>query len=240
MVNFSIERWGAIAPGLTEKADWQKWLLNPSKLDSDLDPVGLKQFAPMIRRRFGKLGKCAMGAALQVADDSTQIPCVFASRHGNAQLTLDLLSGIASSDDMSPTGFSLAVHNAISGLYTIARDDKSPVTSLAAAQSIILHTIIEAVGQLQEYPSVMCVIYDLPLPEIIREYSDYDFPFAIAFVVSREGEEMPVSITNKNLESSVETNATEFVDFVSFLTGVKSCFNSQVNGINWRIEHRGS
>lgn len=240
MVDFRIDNWSAIAPGIVSHEEWREWLSDPNGLSPELDPISLKQFSPMIRRRFGKLGKCALGAALEVIDESTHMPCIFASRHGNAELTLELLSGIANSDDMSPTGFSLAVHNAISGLYTIARNDKSPVTSIAAVENIIAYSLIEAIGQLQSYPSVLCVIYDLPLPELVKDYSEYPFPYAVAFVVSRSENHLSFSVDQgKGLKDSNKVN-NDLINFLRFLSGMQAQYDTQINGLSWQLKHKGS
>jgi len=239
VIDFRIKSWSAIAPGIDSHVDWLEWLSNPTELSEELDPVSLKQFPPMIRRRFGALGKCAMAAALQIVDEDTRLPCIFASRHGNSELTLELLSGIAASEDMSPTGFSLAVHNAISGLYTIARNDNSPVTSIAAVEGLILHTLIEAAGQLQSAPSVLCVIYDLPLPELVQEYGEYSFPYAIAFVLSRDESDLSLAVTEKDSLTGLHKGHNDPIGFIRFLAGMQSQFDSQINGSSWRLKHKG-
>ena len=239
MIDFRIKSWSAIAPGIDSRVDWLEWLSNPTKLSEELGPVSLKQFPPMIRRRFGALGKCAMAAALQIVDEDTCLPCVFASRHGNSELTLELLSGIAASEDMSPTGFSLAVHNAISGLYTIARNDNSPVTSIAAVDGLIINTLIEAAGQLQSAPSVLCVIYDLPLPELVQEYGECPFPYAIAFVLSKTESDLSLAVTEDVSLTGLHKSNNDPIDFIRFLAGMQSQFDSQINGSKWRLEHKG-
>ena len=239
MIDFRIKNWSAIAPGIDNHAGWLEWFSNPTELGEELGPVSLKQFPPMIRRRFGALGKCAMAAALQIVDEDTRLPCIFASRHGNSELTLELLSGIAASEDMSPTGFSLAVHNAISGLYTIARNDNSPVTSIAAVDGLILHTLIEAVGQLQSAPSVLCVIYDLPLPELVQEYGECPFPYAIAVVLSRTESDLSLAVTEEENLASLNEGHNDPINFIRFLAGIQSQYDSQINGSNWRLEHKG-
>ena len=142
MINFQIESWAAMAPGLETREDWQHWLKHPEILPESLGKVSLDKVPPLLRRRFGTLGKCAMMSALQVLDENESIPGVFSSRHGDTALTLSLLEEMGRDEPMSPTGFSLAVHNAVSGLFSIARKDTSMVTSLAAMEGLVLHTYL--------------------------------------------------------------------------------------------------
>lgn len=235
-MNFRIDRWSAIAPGLTSHDDWVHWLSTPNQLGVELDPVSLKQFPSLIRRRFGALGKCAMGAVLPLIGGDECLPCVFASRHGNSALTLELLSGIAEADDMSPTGFSLAVHNAISGLFTIARKDTSPVTSIAATEGLVIHALIEAVGQLETSPAVLCVIYDLPLPDLVKEYETIHFPYAVAMVLSRSDDGLCLS-SSSALKAGEGANE-ELNGLMRFLTGMQYFYETSVNGLSWVIQHK--
>lgn len=241
MIRFQVDSWAAIAPGLTTQNDWIEWLSNPHSLGLVLETVPLKQFPPMIRRRFGSLGKCAMAAALQVLSEHDEMPSVFASRHGDAELTLRLLQDIGAENDMSPTGFSLAVHNAVSGLYSIARKDTSSVTSIAAVDGLIVQALIESLGQLQNAEKVLCVIYDLPLPELFETYRDYRFPYAIAVVIGRQKDESYCTLSlNSNVTNVIKSD--EFhnptLDFIRFLSGKETQFNAALNGANWALNNK--
>ena len=191
MLNFHLESWAAIAPGLESNDDWKQWLQHPNAIDEPLGKIPLKGIPAMLRRRFSTLGKCAMGVALPLVDEYTAIPSIFASRHGDTELSFKLLEGIARDEPMSPTQFSLAVHNAISGLYSIVRKDTSAVTAIAAMEGLVLQALFEALGQLQSSNRVLCVIYDMPLARFYSNHSsvaDEPFPYAIAMILgNRDG-----------------------------------------------------
>ncbi|MEH6579251.1 MAG: beta-ketoacyl synthase chain length factor [Amphritea sp.] len=241
MVTFQIESWSAMAPGLETTEAWKRWLQHPQAVHDPLGKVPLKQIPPMLRRRFSTLGKCAVGAALPLLDEAEAMPSIFASRHGDTALTLSLLEDMGRDEPMSPTGFSLAVHNAVSGLFSIARKDLSEVTSIAAMEGLVVQTLLEAVGQLQESNRVLCVIYDVPLPDLYRRYSDGDsFPYAIAMIVSRtEGE--AYSLMQCEPGEQVQCSAlpvsldSEPLRFVGLLADTASEMASEVNGVTWRI-----
>jgi hypothetical protein len=55
------------------------------------------------------------------AGADSDVPLVFASRHGDVARSMDLLGALVSDQPLSPTGFGLSVHNAIAALYSIAR-----------------------------------------------------------------------------------------------------------------------
>ncbi|MFV9616351.1 MAG: beta-ketoacyl synthase chain length factor [Gammaproteobacteria bacterium] len=243
MVTFQIESWAAIAPGLETREAWQNWLKHPEAVPATLGKMPLKEVPPMLRRRFGTLGKCAMAAALQVLNEDESIPGIFSSRHGDTALTLSLLEEMGRDEPMSPTGFSLAVHNAVSGLFSIVRKDTSMVTSLAAMEGLVLHTLLEAVGQLQVSDRVLCVIYDIPLPDLYRHYcTGDDFPYAIAVILGNaDGESYSIEpceqvIPGKNspFQGSLPMNL-EPIRFLELLAGISTEMGVELNGAAWRI-----
>lgn len=243
MVNFQIESWAAIAPGLETRDSWHNWLENPEIVPATLGKIPLKEVPPMLRRRFGALGKCAMAAALQIIKEGESIPGIFSSRHGDTALTLSLLEEMGRDEPMSPTGFSLAVHNAVSGLFSIVRKDTSMVTSLAAMEGLVLHTLLEAVGQLQGSDRVLCVIYDIPLSELYSRYcTGDDFPYAIAVILGHgEGEGYSI----ERCEQLVSSESAQYQDvlsmdlepvrFIELLAGISTEMGVEINGAAWRI-----
>lgn len=241
MVELKLESWGAIAPGLETHEDWSSWLKNPSPLDEKLGKVSLKQFPPMLRRRFSTLGKCAMGAVLPLLNDTDSMPSVFASRHGDTELTLSLLTEMGLEEPMSPTGFSLAVHNAVSGLFSIGRKDTQAVTSIAAMEGLVLQSLFEVAAQVPEEDRVLCVIYDIPLPHLYAEYCESDpFPFAIAMVFGRNGS-TSLHLSTANTESvPVEKRLPANFDIdplrlIRLLSGEVDVIELEANGVSWVV-----
>ncbi|GAB0152257.1 beta-ketoacyl synthase chain length factor [Marinobacterium sp. BA1] len=219
MLSFKLQAWNALAPGLEDSSDWSRWLEQPVSLPAELHKVALKQIPPMLRRRFTELGRCAAGAALPLLEDVDGVPGVFASRHGDTPLTLSLLEGIAGDEPMSPTGFSLAVHNAVSGLLSIARKDVSEVTAIASVENLIPHALLEAVTQLQNSESVLCLIYDVPLPELYQPYTSCEpFPFALAMLLSRsEGVKMTLE---QHSPQAIEADSSDLLRTMRCITGL--------------------
>ena len=242
MLNFRLESWSAIAPGLESLDDWKQWLRHPEEIDTPLGRIPLDSIPAMLRRRFDTLGRCAMGAALQLVDGNATIPSIFASRHGDTELSFALLEGIARDELMSPTQFSLSVHNAISGLYSIARKDTSTVTAIAAMESLVLQTLFEALGQLQSSERVLCVIYDMPLAKFYSEHSsvaDEPFPYAIAMILTnRDG--VPYRLEQTGPRSIVESSqpgilATEPVGLLRLLAGISDEMEITRQQTSWRV-----
>ncbi len=239
MLTFNVESWVAIAPGLAKEEDWKSWLLNRYPIAQSFEKDSLKQMPPLLRRRLNTLGKSAVEAVLALGVEEEEcIPSVFSSRHGDTGLTLSLLEEMGRDEPMSPKGFSLAVHNAVAGLYTIFCKNTSNVTAISAVDDLVVNSLIESVGQLQTAERVLCVIYDMPLPELYRPYSSGpSFPYAIAVVLSRSQGESYLFEQVHSKPTGMESNSeVDSLDFLSLLTGVTSEMVSKSNGAAWVIK----
>ncbi len=238
-MNFHIESWNALAPGLDNREDWRRWLRQPLPIDEQLGKVALDDIPALLRRRFSTLGKCAMGAALPLLEDVDHIPSIFASRHGDTQLSFSLLRQIGLREQISPANFSLAVHNAVSGLFTIARRDTSEVITIAAMGGLVLPTVFEAIGQLQDSERVLCVIYDIPLQEFFEQHtseSEISFPYAIAMILCREsGQAFSLESNAATARSGSTTGETDTMHLLTLLTGLSTEILLSHNRCVWRV-----
>ena len=242
MLSFHVESWSAIAPGLESRDEWERWLQHPVAINEPLGKIQLKNIPVLLRRRFNTLGKCAMGAAMPLVEGIHAIPSIFASRHGDTELTFSLLKAMGQDEPMSPTGFSLAVHNEVSGLFSIARKDTSEVTSIAAMEGLLLQTLFEAIGQLQCVEKVLCVIYDIPLPDFYKNHctdATESFPYAIAMILgSKDGIscslEQTTAVAQHNLSDSNPLNS-EPLALLGLLTGITDELELSQSGGNWRL-----
>ena len=133
MITFNIAQWRAWAPGLDSVDDWRAWCQAPVLLPAS-DACPDVSFLPaMQRRRLSRLARMAFSVGWPLAEGLQDLPLVFISRHGETPRTLDILSDLANEQPLSPTQFSLSVHNAVIGLWSILRGETSEMTALAAA-----------------------------------------------------------------------------------------------------------
>ncbi len=183
-VQFSVASHAAWAPGLTTSEAWRKWAQSPYGIEGEeLAPVA--EMPSMLRRRAGFFGKMALEVAYQCVNGEKNIPTVFCSRHGDVVGALELLNAMVDREPISPTKFSLSVHNADAGLFSIARQDQANHTALAAGSCTVEHGVIEACGLLANgADKVLLVVYENQLPEIYRTYQDCDEqPHAWAWMI---------------------------------------------------------
>lgn len=105
------------------------------------------------------------------AQDIADLRLVFASRHGELGYTVALLRSLAAREPLSPTVFSLSVHNAAAGLFSTYRADRAESTALAAGEETLGYALLEGHCQLALEPQrpVLMVYGDEPLPHEYRE-----------------------------------------------------------------------
>ena len=180
---FSIDQWCAWAPGLESAADWNLWLAaQPAALPAGALPS--VSFLPaMQRRRLGALGRMLFHVAWPLAEGQPAMPLVFVSRHGETPRTLAVLQALAADEPLSPTQFSLSVHNAIIGQWSILRADTSEMTALAGEGDGLEHGVLEALSLLAEgASSVLLVVAEEAPPHLYRCFID-DVPCAYALAL---------------------------------------------------------
>jgi hypothetical protein len=127
-----------------------------------------------LRRRLGPLARMMLHVARACTQDATPLRLVFASRHGELGYTVTLLRALAAAEPLSPTLFSLSVHNACAGLFSTFRSDPAESTAIAAGAETLGQALLEAYCQLAADPDrpVLVVYGDEPLPEEYREFGE--------------------------------------------------------------------
>lgn len=224
----SVVDWSATSPGLYTKQDWLKWQLGDPLLDTNVDTERNKPKLPeipaMLRRRLSHMGKSALASAYDILHDFDKPHAsVFCSQHGEVLHTVGLLRELAEQQPLSPTAFSLSVHNAIGGIHSIARNITGNITAISAGPDSICAALLEAYALLQEhneYEHVLCVVYDNPLPEIYDLKQQIpDQPFAAAFIVAKENasdSSLKINVELQQNPTAIETSQPAF-SFINFL-----------------------
>ncbi|MDM7857536.1 beta-ketoacyl synthase chain length factor [Thiopseudomonas acetoxidans] len=206
-MKFNISAWRAWAPGLSTQEDWLGWLADPQQLSSQ-DAADVSFLPAMQRRRLSPLARMAFHVAWPLAEQSPKQPVVFCSRHGETPRNLNLLKQMAEQEILSPTHFSLSVHNAIIGLWSIFRQDESEMTAIAATQDGLEHAVIEAQLLLSSgADSVLLIIAEEQQPELYLPWiKDVPFAYALALQLTR-GDAWSLSLSLSKEPSTLKKQA---------------------------------
>ncbi|MEA3083936.1 MAG: hypothetical protein QOC89_1633 [Paraburkholderia sp.] len=162
-------------------ARWSSW---PAAATAAPD-IGFIE--PIVRRRLSTLSR----VALKVAHDCVtqdDIRVVFASRHGELRRTTDILRAISAGEPVSPTAFSLSVLNAMTGVFGIARGDRSAASAISAGAETLGYALLEAYAQYTAQPGspVLLVYADEPADPAYGAIEDEVQGGAIAILLGGE------------------------------------------------------
>ena len=140
-----------------------------------------------MRRRLSTLSKVALKVAHDcVSQDEVRV--VFASRHGELRRTTDILRTISAGEPVSPTAFSLSVLNAMTGVFGIARGDRSAASAISAGAETLGYALLEAYAQYATQPGspVLLVYADEPADPAYGTIEDEVQGGAIAILLNGE------------------------------------------------------
>lgn len=186
MFTFNIAQWRAWAPGVASVPDWQRWS-NAPHVPADTDGAPDVSFLPALqRRRLSRLARMAFQVAWPMAEGYDRLPFIFVSRHGETPRTFELLTELAKDEPLSPTHFSLSVHNAVIGLWSIMRSQTCEMTALAAEGDGLEHGVLEACALLADgAPAALLVVAEERPPAVYTPWvADVPFPYALGLLLT--------------------------------------------------------
>ncbi len=176
--------------------DWAGWSANqilPADSAHNLDArMGTPLLPAMLRRRLDKAGR-AVCEILALLDDTGECPIIYASRHGDVAGSLDMLSSLAGGEDLSPARFSMSVHNAVMGVYSIARKHHSPIQALGASGDEFEALMCEALGYLAAgHKTVIVVFSESEMPSEYAEHTEHcELPSVVGMrLTSNQGKKL--------------------------------------------------
>lgn len=201
---------------------WATWMPSPSK-DGAIAPEqpALNQVPAMTRRRLSKMTKLAFDVALQTIEqqDTTALPTIFASRHGDLHKTLMLLQQLGEKEPLSPSQFALSVHNAISGQFSMYSQNQADSNAIAAGADSLHYAILEAAARFcseSDLKQLLVVYADEPVPEPYQQFcQDPSIPIALAILLHRnEGELVKFSMQHNEQSQAESDQALKLLPFL--------------------------
>lgn len=184
-MHFRIDQWRAWAPGLDSTDDWLAWSKAPERLHDCGEQPDVSFLPALQRRRLSRLARMVFQVAWPLAEGHPALPLVFVSRHGETPRSLAILQDLAVAEPLSPTQFSLSVHNAIIGQWSILRGDTSEMTALAGEGDGLEMAMLEAATLLADgAPAVLLMIGEEAQPALYAPFiDDVPFPYALALLL---------------------------------------------------------
>ena len=184
-VSFSLLEIEALAPGLDSAASWQQWRQDgcwPEAASLPATPL----IPAMTARRMSHSARLAVQLALQLLERWQPRHLICVSRHGELARTFTLLQKLIQQQPLSPTDFSMSVHNTVAGLTTLVGQQPLPASSLAAGVDSFHAGLLEACATLQAVSGPVLLLYfEGSLPEFYRPWvAECEPPHAVAVVLA--------------------------------------------------------
>ncbi len=124
-------------------------------------------------RRLTAFEKHVLACFLGLGAAARGAPIVFASRYGTmSSNTLALLKDLLSGTPLSPTGFSLSVHNAAVGVASQLMNAPAPYTAIAAGERTLDCAILECLALLSDGAERVILAFGEARME--QEYEPFD------------------------------------------------------------------
>ncbi|WP_406668036.1 beta-ketoacyl synthase chain length factor [Gallaecimonas sp. GXIMD1310] len=235
-MQFSVNKWAAWAPGFQLASQWRDWhqqagsvLPAPGKEPAEGPDVSWVPAAQ--RRRLSLLTRMQLACAKEVIGDDS-LPVVFACRHGELHRTFQLLTSLGQSEPLSPTHFSLSVHNAAAGLFGILRADQAPANVVVGDDDSLILGLVEAYATLAEgADEVLLVAGEQSVPAPYGSYMDgeqVDHALAVRLV---RGSDITVARSDNR---SAQTGYLPLAMQMAGLLASNSSGTLQCNGKEWQ------
>lgn len=108
----------------------------------------------------------ALATAWPCSEGLGEFAYVYGSRMSTLARTVGLLESIVRRETLSPAYFSLSVHNAVPGLFAIARGNRGPATAISAGLDTLAASLVEAIttASTSARPVVMTYVEGSPPP----------------------------------------------------------------------------
>lgn len=204
VMKLQFNNFAAWAPGLSNSDDWLLWAEGKLQFADSATPQ-VAEVPGLTRRRLTFWGRMALEVACQAgAGLDNTCPCVLSSRHGDTVRTFELLEAIAAGEPLSPTAFSLSVHNSALGIFSIVKNMLAGASAIAAGRDTLAQALLEAWCLLNSgAPRVLLIHVDSHLAEFYRPDADeLEYPHAFASILSLSADPLSaISISSTALDS---------------------------------------
>lgn len=189
------------------------------------------KISPASSRRLSLNSLIATDLALLVSEGLSLDHLVFASRFGEYNCSIDLITGLQRREEISPMKFSHSVHNTALGVFAMQSGYHGSGIAIADGESTFVSALVACGSYLSEYPErrVMLVYSDAALSPHLDQscYSRWSKSVAVAMILRSEhagpGTEslfsMLVETHGGSLRSTDRNQAWEFIKGLSLGNG---------------------
>lgn len=223
--------------GIDDPSELTSWAKGDLLLPDEFTPPKPQYYPKGQLRRLSPFSKVALHC-LDIPNALTQnLPLIFASQHGDLAKTVKLIKDAARGEDLSPTQFALSVHNATTGLFSIATHNTAATTTISAGKNSFIEGLIEASMQSQqEKTSVIYSYCDFDVPTEYRQFEQHKPARCITMVLASEHNSDNIAEINITLSSQTHSTDIEQSDFsIDFIRNFHLQSNTSLTSNNYSL-----
>lgn len=188
--SFNLCGWQIVCNKQLSAQDWQlgeaHWRTKAAEWENFTPKLAF--LPPLKRRRLSESARLFFEAAWALTEDNPNLPVVYASKNSEITRSFQLWQSLLQEGDVSPTSFSLSVHNALIGQWSELRQVKSEMTAITAQQDNLEIALLEAHLLLNEgHSKVLVVVAESPLASEynVQPIEQPPFAYALAMVIEK-------------------------------------------------------
>lgn len=205
--SFNLHAWNIVCNKELSGEDWQQgeqyWMESVAKRETVAPKLAF--LSPLKRRRLSESARLFFEAAWPLTEQENNLPVVYASLNGEINRSFALWHSLLTEGDVSPTSFSLSVHNALVGQWSEMRQVKNETTAITALKDSLEIALLEAFLLLNDgQEKVLVVLSETPLSVKYNAQPVERLPlsYALAMVVEK-GSTYQLSLQSQAVESAV-------------------------------------
>lgn len=184
--SFNIRQWNIVCNKPMSHEDWQQGEAHWFNVVSQRENISPKLafLPPLKRRRLSDSARLFFESAWKLTENDSNLPVVYASQNSEINRSFALWQSLLQEGDVSPTSFSLSVHNALVGQWSEMRQVKNETTAITAQKDNLESALLEAYLLLKEgHSQVLVVIVETPLAESYNASPIIRPPFAYSLAL---------------------------------------------------------
>ena len=214
-ITFYIEKFSVWHDGLDEQGR-----------EGETKPIDVSFLPAMTRRRLGDLEKLALSTAYKCFDNNTSninknLQVVFASRFGELSRSIDLMREYFKEGEVSPTKFSMSVHNAPVAIFSLLNKLTENYTSIAAMENTFSAGLLEAV-LLAQKAETLYICADENIPIFLTEKNKNPYSISLLLGKDRKNNGIGLRLEVVNKKNKISNVEKDIVDFLNFLHSEKN------------------
>lgn len=232
--SFSLSAWNIVCDKVLSKEDWlrepEDWWQHEF---TDFAPK-LAFLPPLKRRRLNLSARLFFETAWNLLEEDANIPVIYASLNGEVNRNFQLWHSLLTENELSPTSFSLSVHNALVGQWSEFRGVTAETEAITANGDNLEIALLEAYLLLNEgHRKVLVICGESPLEQQYNATPIERFPFnySLALLIE-QGHDYQLTLstqphTKTKINSSLEWVRMHYSDSHQWTT-------RSSNGETWK------